>query len=157
MSDSHDWTMPRSMPPSPRRWSDGGPGWPPTAPDLIGDMRERLATLEADYRNAGQILGDRAQSHAERMNRIDGRLTEGDHRSTENDRRLSAIEDRARSTETTVQGLDDRLTRIERQRAALMAWGQYLAAALILGLTMSGQIDAGTALKFLFRIMGLPL
>lgn len=151
-SDTHEWTIPRSTPSSPRRWSDGGPGWP-SPPDLIGDMRERLATLEADYRNAGQILRDRAQSQAERMNRIDARLTEGD-------RRMTALEmtlRQCREAGSEIRALGARVARIERQRAALLAWGQYLAAAVILGLTFSGQLDAVTALKFLFRLVGLPL
>lgn len=144
-------------------------GWPPqisrtpsrprsSDTDMIGDMRERLATLEAHFASASQILRDRAHSQAERMSRIDERLTEGDRRMTEADGRLTALEAeqrRCRETETFAKALGDRVLTIEQRRAAALAWMQYTAAAAIGGLTLSGQLDLPTALGWILKLLGL--
>lgn len=158
MSDMHDWSEgwppPTSRPPSRQRSSDTEPDW------LIGDMRERLATLEAGHRHTIQFLRDRAHSQAARMSRIDDRLTEGDRRMTEGDGRLAALEaDRRRcqETEAGLKALSDRVLTIEQWRAAMLGFAQYAAAAVILGLTFSGKLDAEAAVKAILRLLGLPV
>lgn len=154
MSDTHDpwhqgWPPPISRPPSRARSSDT---------DMIGDMRERLATLEAHFSSAAEILRDRAQAQAMRMSRIDERLTEGDRRMTEADGRLNALEleqRRCRETETLAKALGDRVLAIEARRAAALAWMQYTAAAAIGGLTLSGQLDLPTAGQWILKLLGL--
>lgn len=153
MSDSHDWS-PRWPPQISRP-----PSRPPSSDtEMIGDMRERLATLEAHFSSAAQILRDRAHSQAERMSRIDERLTEGDRRMTEADGRLNALEAeqrRCRETEAGLRALCDRVLTIEQRRAAALAWMQYTAAAAIGGLTLSGQLDLPTALGWILKLLGL--
>ena len=156
MSDTHDrwppWPTPTSRPPSQPPWSATEPAW------LIGDMRERLATLEAEHRHTATLLRDRAQAQDERMSRIDARLTEGDRRMTETDSRLASLETERRrclETETGLKALGDRVLTIEHRRLALVNVGYYVGAAFIGWLTVTGRIDAETALKWTLRLLGI--
>lgn len=113
---------------------------------MIGDMRERLATLEANHRMS-----------ADRMNSTDSRLTEGDRRMNGMAGRLQAVEIESKThsgTAAEIKALADRLQAFELRRAANLAWLQYGAAALIFALTASGKLDPDKAIGFLLKLAG---
>jgi hypothetical protein len=143
-------------------------GWPPSLPPsspyalngngMIGEIRERLATLEADYRNASEILKDRARAQAERMSGIDARLTVGDERMNKLERQVQILEletKRQAQTAAELGALRDRFTAFELRRATNLAWLQYAGAAVIFALTASGRLDVESGVSAVLKLLGV--
>ena len=137
------------------------PPWPASASSdpwaIIMDMRERLAVVETDHQNAMSWAQDRARSAADRMSGIDARLAKGDGRMNRLDRQVQALEHVSKqltTLPTELSALRDRISGYEVRRAAAIAWLQYGAAALILGLTATGRLDAEKGVSALMKLIG---
>jgi len=128
-------------------------GWQPNSPqpssssDWIGDMRERLARLEA----TAQFAAERVQAHS-------ARLQSGDERIQKLGARLATLEEFRHSSSTKLaklEDLPDRLKSHEARMRSMKDLAQYLMAALLLGLALAGKLPMEKVLEIVAKAFGI--
>lgn len=107
---------------------------------MIGDMRERLATLEASEKHALQVFN----AHSLRMDR----MAERTHATEE------ALRQQNHSLER-LEPIPARLASLEQAHQQMLDRARYIIAAALLALTAAGKIGWEEAIKIAKAMAGV--